>query len=313
MVERATHNRLVTGSNPVGAKDFCMLEPRIVVLLMCAASLVPAHCFAQELRGPVSVTTPTPSAADVPLPTTAPGWTPTTATTVSPGLAPSTSTAPSAGPVSPPSTPASSATPVKTSGPTAITLQGTVTRQALPAASLTATIEQQVKRPVPGPPSKFVAVTLHLNNPTTESLILDGDNATAYYSNGSFAKNATKSQTVADASETLTKGQKVAVALVTIGTATLAGPLFYEWIQGGSSNPKVTMGQDEIRRRVEGVRLGARLMLSNENADGTVFLPAEQGMPSYIVIPVLTYPTRQNAGALRVDIPAATTAIRQSW
>lgn len=183
-------------------------------------------------------------------------------------------------------------------------LQGTVTRQALPAASLTATVEAQVKRPFPGPPSKFVAVTLHLQNPGSEPLILDGNNAIAHYSTGLQVKNATEKQTVADAGKVLTNKQKVAVALVTLGTATLAGPLFYEWIAGGSSNPKVAMGEDEIRRRIEGVRLGSRLMLPNEVADGTVFLPADQGMPTSIVIPVLAYPTGQSAGALRVDIAA---------
>jgi hypothetical protein len=188
--------------------------------------------------------------------------------------------------------------------PKSFALQGTVTRQALPTASLTATIEREIKRPSPGPPSKFIALTLHLKNPGDDTLILDGDNATAYYSSGSQARNASELQTVKDASNMLTKKQKYLVALVTLGTATLGGPLFYEWIMGGESNPKLSMGEDEIRRRVEGVRLGERVMLAEENADGTVFLPAEQGMPTSIVIPVLTYPGRVPAGALRVDIPA---------
>jgi hypothetical protein len=197
-----------------------------------------------------------------------------------------------------------------TTAPTAISLQGSVTRQAVPAASLSATIDQEVKRKFKGPPSKFLAVTLHLNNPTGSSLILDGDQAMAYYGDGSRAQNVSEQQAVADADNTLgmTNKQKVAVAAVTLATATLGGQLFYEWIQGGASNPKLSLGIDEIRRRIEGVRLGDRLMLPNEQADGTVFLPEAAGMPSYITIPVLTYPTRQPAGALRVDIGAMTAA-----
>jgi len=181
-------------------------------------------------------------------------------------------------------------------------MQGTVTRQALPIASLTATIEQEVRRPLPGPASKFVAITVHLQNPGEDSLILDGDNAVAYYADGSQVKNASEKQAVADANKTLTKHQKIAVAVVTAATATLAGPLFYEWIQGGASNPKLSLGVEELRRRIEGVRLGSRLLLPGEVSDGTVFLPADQGMPTSIVIPVLSSPGRLNAGALRVDI-----------
>lgn len=184
-------------------------------------------------------------------------------------------------------------------------LQGTVTRQAVPAATLTATIDSEAKRKFPGPPSQFVAVTLHLNNPTADSLILDGDNALASYASGGQVKNASEVQAVADASRMLTKKQKALIAAVTVATGTLGGQLFYEWIQGGSSNPKLALGPDEIRRRIEGVRLGARLLLPNETADGTLFLPAEAGMPSSITIPVLSYPARQPAGALRVDIAAA--------
>ncbi len=181
-------------------------------------------------------------------------------------------------------------------------LQGAVMRQALPVASLTATIEQEVKRPYPGPPSKFVAITLRLQNPGEESVMLDGDNAVAFYSDGSQVKNASEKAAVADANRSLTKHQKMAVAVVTLATATLAGPLFYEWIQGGASNPKLSLGVDELRRRIEGLRLGSRLLLANEVSEGTVFLPADQGMPTYIVIPVLSSPGRQNVGVLRVDI-----------
>jgi hypothetical protein len=242
MVEQATHNRQVTGSNPVGATGFSMLDSRS----WFASTLVLGLLFGSSL---------TVRAQEQPL--------------------------------------------------KSVALQGTVTRQALPVSSLTATIEQQVKRPFPGPPGKFVAVTLHIKNPNVVSMILDGNNAVASYANGSKAQNASEKEAVGDASNTLTTKQKIAVAVVTLGTATLAGPLFYEWIQGGSSNPKVTMGVDEVRRRVEGLRLGSRVLLPGEESDGTVFLPADQGMPTSIVIPVLTFPNRESAGALRVDIAAA--------
>jgi len=181
--------------------------------------------------------------------------------------------------------------------------QGSIAGEPSQAQSLAVTAMEVIKyvpRSLGLSNDRLVKVTF--KNNSSIAYVLDGDKARAVYKT---ADDGALGERAVIAGRTHRIGMKeVTVGIVWVGTVGLYGDLVYDNLSK-SKDPTVKYGKDELRRKLEGVRLGPRIILPGEDSQGTVFIRAGNGLPEHLVIPILVHPTMQPAGELVVDVSLA--------
>lgn len=309
MVERATHNRLVTGSNPVGAIFYPMNTNKLRLIAITVGALISGSCqgaFSQttieptpnplQLRHEMPISIPTTA---IPAQTTgAPvpvGLTPDSASLIPPGSGSPTSEQVGGGYVGTWQAP-------KITGPDGL-IRGTISRDRLPPDISKVLVRSVDASTTVGKyKDQFLAVKLKLHSSAADSVILDGENAVAFYDDGSQLTAATENAVTKAAADRLGPHGRAAVFFISLGTAGLAGPISYEVLRGEYKDRHIRYGEDLVRRDVEGYRMGERAILPDEDLDSAILLPASKGKPKKITIPMLSYPDRTKLGVLEIEI-----------
>lgn len=278
MVEQATHNRQVTGSNPVGAsikmdvspvskfncrhrlgRRLFILGAAAVVQLLYLMVATPA-CQAQELRPPQ----PT-------------GGTPAVLT--------------------PPADP-------------------NVRRNVVPLELDEFRYPDKVENGRPSiqilsisselyPGKKCegcIAVRVRLRNDSAVPVIMDGDATKA-----SFGGDSRTAMSEADllrlTGGQFTKNQIGKLAAVTAVSIGLAEPIVQDMMTTSRSDFTKSYGVDEIRRKAELARFGKRILLPDEELEAAVYFKSTAVGPDNVSVPILTYPDGQPSTCLTVKAP----------
>jgi hypothetical protein len=156
-------------------------------------------------------------------------------------------------------------------------------------------------------PGSCLGITVHIKNTSSQAYILDGDRARASGTSG--AQTPISERGVVAATRPILSPTKTAtVAGVEVGTVGFWGPITYDALTK-SKDPTMKYGVNEARRKVELTRLGKRVLLPNEEADATIYVPSSLGVPERIAIPVATHPDQHDAGTLLVE-PGKSTGSR---
>ncbi|MBX9722047.1 MAG: hypothetical protein K2X81_11670 [Candidatus Obscuribacterales bacterium] len=150
-----------------------------------------------------------------------------------------------------------------------------------------------------------VGVQVKIQNLSSSPIILDGEHAEVSGA-GVALRALSEDSALASSGRTFTKKQKEVLGLVAAGTLGLLEPVTQDHFTTSKIDFPVCYGPNETRRRLEDRRFGKRVLLPGEDTEGIIFFPGDKLSFDKITIPLLTYPTSQNAGNL--DILASITA-----
>lgn len=307
MVERATHNRQVTGSNPVGANNIKGARAARIalsaILLIFVAPLTMSGARAQTGEGAsgsadtgASPQVPQSSASEKGAPSgmeSAPGVTTTTTTKV------------------PSNNPSSATGVLQPADPN-------IRRNYLPLEQddFTYSADRETGDPTvsilgiskelyPGKEcSGCMAVRLRLSNGSPTPIIMDGDNVKALFGGTSYAA-ISEPELLKLSGGQFTSSQKKTLAAVAVTTFGFAEPIVQDMMTTSKTDWTKSYGVDEIRRKAELARFGKRILLPGEELDASVFfrMTAEPPLDT-ITVPVLAYPDGKPTGCLTAKAPA---------
>ncbi len=340
-VERATHNRLVTGSNPVGANFFCSVLVGIVLLYSASAS---AQSLAQNTGGVIdpainaNPTTGNPAAPQSQNPNPGTSAVNNNANSAesepslrlppapyTPGVSTPFQTAPAelnAPPLSPDlSIPQNS--PPDQRVPGAGTPSGP-SQKLLPPDTLPLGVDQFAAPPqtnvnLKGPSGEFLqfvdeltynkpcldctGVQVRIKNDSSAAIIVDAEKA-ASLKDGKALGVMSEDRAMAVSGGMYTKNQKLALGAAALGTLGLAEPILQDHFSTSKKDFPVSYGVNETRRRLEDRRLGKRIILPGEDTDGILFFPGDEFSFDKISIPIQTYPQGVPVGTIDIVAPA---------
>lgn len=294
MVERATHNRLVTGSNPVGATNNRHAKARLraaekFIFMALLLSLSPFQEVNCAEPGPAeSKTVDTVKQAST--------QDNSGTTSQESGLR---------GPLG--------SQPVP---------QDTKPQELLPPDTVPLGVDQ-FSNPVDltslskGTIGKFIGrvsnlsenkpcrnctgLKIYIQNQSKNPIIVDGEGAQAF-SNAQKAKPLSEDQAMHQSGGTFTAKQKGMLALAAATSLGLAEPLLQDHFSTSKTDFPVSYGIDETRRRLENRQLGKRIILPGEDTEGIVFFNGNDLSFERIRIPILSYPQETPAGELEIVV-----------
>lgn len=265
MVEQATHNRQVTGSNPVGA---------ILFLLLVSFLTLPVVKAEEQTLSKPSDVAPGLNEFTYPQPADAPATLPKDFIPLDVNQFRMQITAPM---------------DRKLRGPGAelIGISRDITLLNDGADD---------KRPCHG----CVAVRVRIINESTEPIMVDGNNARAIAANQEVLAWSEEKVLKTSGAE-LSGKQKLALAAFGLGTFGLGEPILQDYFTTSKKTLLKSYGDIVIRRRFENNRLSKRIILPNEDTYASVIFPSASFPFQKVVIPLLNYPGGEPCGSLTVD------------
>lgn len=308
-VERATHNRLVTGSNPVGAKIL------IAALSLLFASSLP-QVFAQELRPnlPLSGTSSTQSNSSIQPSTNYSGPNSPAADFAqpSPNSLPVTPNSDAAGAPLRPSIQSNTMLPSASGGtgtpaswPPYDTLPLGVNQYQAPETQLdlkgpVGTILSVSNQFINNKPCRnCTAVKVKVQNFTQNPIIVDGERAQAQRS-GSAVRSMSEDDAMHGSGGQFSGKQKALLAATFAGTLGFMEPILQDHYTTSKTDFPVSYGLNETRRRLEDRRLSRRIVLPGEDTEGVIYFAGDNFKFDSIKIPLLTYPLGVPTGTLDI-------------
>ncbi len=300
MVERATHNRLVTGSNPVGANIlFKQLKYLPIFLLLTVGSAAIAQQPSSSTSNPLpgigatgsgaaTATNASPSGADSSTPALRPAL-----SKDGQSLTPDANATSGSGATAAPMWPANDTLPLgvdQFTNPVKLPdLKGPVGKFVQLVSSFTAN----------KPCINCIGVQVKIQNQSSSPLILDGEHAQAI-SSSNTVKALTDEKAFASSGGTFTKKQKEKLLAVALVTGGLLEPVLQDHFSTSKTDFPVCYGPNETRRRFEDRRMAKRIVLPGEDTEGIIYFPGTTIQFDKISIPILTYPASQSAGTLDI-------------
>ncbi len=147
-----------------------------------------------------------------------------------------------------------------------------------------------------------VAVKLRLRNDTSSPVIMDGDNVKASFS-GSTLRAVGEIDLLKSSGSQVSARQKKELAAIAIGTIGFAEPIAQDMMTTSRTDWTKSYGDNEIRRKLEHVRFGKRILLPDEVLDTCVYFQPGSRTFEKLTIPLLTYPEERVSGVLTVTPP----------
>jgi hypothetical protein len=163
-----------------------------------------------------------------------------------------------------------------------------------------------------GPRLKFVEVTIRNNG--TYPVVIIGEGSRGIGPGLNLSPLPMDTLLKLD-NHIFSKGDKIAVGAISVGSVGLAGPLAYEMLTAqdhSKRNLGTAVGRDAGRHEIEASRLNRRVILPQDETKGWLafYDDSTKGMNSLLV--PLTYPYNNSSGSVTIPIsnPAATTSAK---
>ena len=330
-VERATHNRLVTGSNPVGANILfsrkILITGLSIALIQAVLQASPAQAQSQDILRPtlpLSGTSSTESSSSQQPSTLNSG--PSSPAADMPASQPyrvgspystlnnqsDSSLRPAMNATSAPS--ASGGSGPGASWPPYDTLPLGVNQfqagdQTVQGKGAVGCVVKVVNEFTQNKPCKnCVGVRVKIQNQSANALILDGERAQAIKS-GAALKSLSEDDAMHLSGYKFSEKQKKLLAATFVGTLGFWEPILQDKFSTSKTDFPISYGLNENRRRLEDRRLSRRIILPGEDTEGVIYFPGETISFDTISIPILTFPVGVPNGTLQIaaNAPQITT------
>jgi hypothetical protein len=310
-VDRATHNRLVTGSNPVGAR-FSFSNASLAAFCVLILPAVSA-ASAQDLRPklPLSGTSANQSNNSSGANYSGPDL-PTADMPSTPMQVPQTPNSDASGaplrPVIQQNTMAPSATGGSgkpASWPPYDTLPLGVNQFQAPETQLNlkgpvGTILSVTDQFIQNKPCRnCTAVKVKVQNFSENAIIVDGERAQAQKS-GAAIFSLSEDDAMHSSGRQFTDKQKALLAATFVGTLGFMEPILQDHYTTSKTDFPISYGLNETRRRLEDRRLSRRIILPGEDTEGVIYFPGDKFSFDSIKVPLLTYPLGIPTGTLEI-------------